>query len=88
MPNGGDVGVDFPESVRTMADHLHLIVHALQRAVRDADLGPGQDSVDVMDDHPGKLHEGRQSRATGRLEPLGQIGASPAGILARMSAYA
>ncbi len=88
MPDGSDVGIDFPESVRTMADHLHFVVHPLQGAVGDADLGPGQDAVDVTDDHAGKLLEGCQSRATGRLEPLGEIRASPAGILARMSAYA
>ena len=50
MPDGGDVGIDLAEAIGPMADDLDLVVHALEGAVGDAQLGPAEDAVEMFPD--------------------------------------
>src|SRR5881409_3448958 len=79
MPDSGDVGVDLAEAVGVMADDLDLVVHALEGAVGDAQLGPAQDAVEMFPDQTSEAPERIEAAVAGPPEPLLEIRSRPAG---------
>src|SRR5215510_7655178 len=51
MIDGRDEVLGSAEAERAMADGLDLVVHALDGSVREADLGPGKNSIQVGAQH-------------------------------------
>src|SRR5713226_2709511 len=78
MPDGGDVGIDLAEAIGSMADDLDLVVHALEGAVGDAQLGPAQDAVEMFPDQTSEAPERIESAVAGPPQPLLQIRSRPA----------
>lgn len=81
MVDGRDVGVELAEAERAMADHLDLVVHPFQCAVGNADLGPGQDSIEMIADHPCKLLEGLEPGVAGPPKPLPEVRLGSTGLV-------
>jgi len=74
-----DIRPGRPEAERPMTDRLHLVVHALQRAIRHPERGPGQDPVAVGADGFRQLLEGLEQAVARPPEPLAQVVGGPGG---------
>lgn len=60
-----------------MADHLDLVVHALQGAIGHADPGPRQHPIEMGAEHPRELLKELQPAMGCPPEPLAQVGLGP-----------
>src|SRR5262249_21231352 len=81
MIDGRDEVVGSAEAERAMADGLDLVVHALDGSVREADLGPGKNSIQVGAQHLCECLERLQLRAHCRVHPLSQMLCGTPGLL-------
>lgn len=73
MVDGRDVRPRGPEAERPMTHHLHLVVHALERAVGDPELRPGQDAIQVRANRLRQLSHGEEPGVGSAPEPLAQV---------------
>src|SRR5262249_37259659 len=65
------------EVARSVSDHLHLVVHPLERTVADAHASLGEDTRPAGLDHPGEALHGLKPRAHRPTEPVSEVAFGP-----------